>query len=1168
MATIRTGTRASQLAAGLRDRFTRQPKWKALIGWQSYYRKFLEEIPGRALVDHRGPYLADETRQARVIDSIAAGKRTFLITAPPGCGKSRFALELARHLDRAERSWDVRFVRHDEPALDEELRQLPKAGRQILIVDDAHDCPALVQQIASVCAGTQGPLPTHLICLSRPGGRAALTEVLASHFAADEPLEIDLGRPSPKLIRDLIDKLIPQLSPHHRDVIRRFVADSFFATVLLCSSAARQKRLPQTLSTRNLRDYALRQPIVEAIGDLCSAEKGFRALAVYAACAPVRSGDAAIRSSAAAHAGLSIADVESLESRVLAAGLFEMDGRGLIRAAPDLIGDLILEETCTDEQGRPTPFGQVMIRALFEQRQYEPVIRNCGDGARLLSAPARVDFLTELLLERANGLRSQSRAEILGLLEGCACLAHRQPEAIARLVATLTTKGVLRAAPPAHELSHPDNPEARAQLLLASAGEHDPTIVPRALEYSRQLLACAGADVGSRRSVHDNLLKFCQFAVARPLAHATAVLDVLEAWVVGTDLAAAELAASLLHGFLRLEMYARRWENGAATSVSVSLHPTDETLKLRDRTLAILVRCADHASAAVEYAAADSLQHWARGYQDLTVELQERWAPRLNRELDTLSERFSKLGSATAHLPVRAAIERLGWQWWTGGPELFVQRGGKRILDALPEADTYWLWKALHAATLPVLPVPLDESGEPQQRRERRLALVEPSAARVAELARELFDRLDPQRIGAPAWSETFASVLSAQPRQPLQARAHLYLKEFVRRHPDEAWSLVSEEAAQAPVGAILPALLAELRAQSPQRWQEAIRKALPGTRLFQIELGVLCTTGELDSVERAMVSAGLGLENPESVHLSAQALLGAAQPALAPGLTAVFATLSGRLTDTRLWELTLDAFVRWGEPLLSAPTGEEPDPEIRAAAGELLRLLRAAAGSLSWDQGTHTRRLATVLAILAVAIPHTLKSWMRQEWSHTPDDAGSDAPLSPARMSEIVPLLSISPAAPFWQKQFAEWMTDEPDLAIIGARGLGQLSGLADPSVAILIMRIAQQPTDSSQAALSELIGSCGSSPRFVADALTLLQHCKDAPEAYSLLEREIIATLSRLDGTGAGAAEGRKAALQAIDSAAQDVDLPQSLRDILARARQAVQGAIEEGLLRGEGR
>src|SRR5215469_3704406 len=382
---------------------TRQPKSKALVGWQSYYRNFLEDAPGRTLVDHRGPYVGDEQRQMQLIDSMVAGGSAFLISAPPGCGKSRFALELARRLGRIQRPWDVRFVRHDEPALDEELRDLPRVSRLILIVDDAHYCPALVQRLASVCTA-QGPAQTHLVCLTRPAGRAAVIEALASHFPVNEPLEMDLGRPDPKLIRELIAALIPQLSPHHRDVIRRSVADSFFATVLLCSSVARQKKLPQTLSPKNLRDYAVRQPIVQAIGDLCPPERALRALAVYAACTPARTGDAVIRSSAATHAALPIADIEALERRVLEAGLFETDGRGLIRPLPDLVGDLILEETCLDELGKPTPFGQALLRSLLQPRHYQPVISNCSDVARLLSKPERLDFLSELVLERAHSL--------------------------------------------------------------------------------------------------------------------------------------------------------------------------------------------------------------------------------------------------------------------------------------------------------------------------------------------------------------------------------------------------------------------------------------------------------------------------------------------------------------------------------------------------------------------------------------------------------------------------------------------------------------------------------------------------------------------------------------------------------------------------------------------
>ncbi|MGH8270597.1 MAG: hypothetical protein ACRES1_11055, partial [Steroidobacteraceae bacterium] len=300
---MRAGTRVSQLATQWRDRFTRPSKGQALVGWQAHYHHWLEAAPGSTLVDHRGPYLGDEARHAQLIDAIAAGRRAFLISAPGGCGKSRFALELARHLGRAQRSWDVRFVRHDPPVLEEELQELPKSGRLILIVDDARDCPALVRRLAAWCS-EPGRAQTHLVCLTRPADRAVLIEALTAHLPANEPLQVDLGRPGPKVRKELIDALIPQMSPHHRDVIRRFTSDSFFAVVLLCASVARQKKLPQTLSTRNLRDYAIRQPVAQTIGDLCPVEKALRALAVYAACAPVHAGDAAIRSSAAAHAAL------------------------------------------------------------------------------------------------------------------------------------------------------------------------------------------------------------------------------------------------------------------------------------------------------------------------------------------------------------------------------------------------------------------------------------------------------------------------------------------------------------------------------------------------------------------------------------------------------------------------------------------------------------------------------------------------------------------------------------------------------------------------------------------------------------------------------------------------------------------------------------------------
>lgn len=1148
----------------LRDRFSRHPKGRALVGWQSYYRELLEDSAERALVDHRGPHVGGESRQTELIDAIAGGTRAVLVSAPPGCGKSRFALELARRLARAQRSWDVRFVRPDEPALDEELQELPKADRLILVVDDAQDHPILVQRLAAACAA-QGASQAHLVCLSRPTARAELIEALASHFPACPPLEMDLGRPDPKLLRELIEALIPQLSPHHRDVIRRFVASSYFAAVLLCTSVARQKKLPQTLSTKHLRDYAVREPVLRAIGDLCTAEKAFRALAVYAACAPVRAGDVVIRSQAATRAGLPIADIEVLERRVVEAGLFAKDAGNLIRPYPDLVGDLILDETCLDEQGWLTPFGRELMRGLLEQSLYDQVISNCDDIARPFSTATRVDFLSELLLERSNGHSLQGRAEAAELLEGCSRLAVRHPGLTVQLVDALTTMGVLQPVSPPPGPDFADSLEVCAQRLLMAAAESDPTLVPRALEYSRQLLAGTRAHDDVYRLILDDLTELCRFGVARPLAHATAVLDVLEKWSEDAEGDAAELAASLVPGFLRLDMRAHRWEQGAPTLVAVELHSADAIWKLRDRALDVLVRSAGHTGPGVGFAAARALRYWAAGHRALTAEQRQRWEPQLGRELDRLAATFGKLGSATAHLPVRAAVEQQGWQWWTESPELFIRRGGRRILEALPEAQAYSLWKALHSATLPIFQLPLEESVEPQERRDPLLPLIEPAAARTVDPAKELFDRLDPRYRGSSAWAALFASAAGALPRQPLQPHAGRYLKEFVGRHPDEAWSFVSEDAAESPLGAILPALLAELRGHDTRRWRETIQNVVPGTRLFEMELGALCASGDLDVIEREMVAKGLELAAPGIVHLSAQALLSGPHPTIASGLEAVFASLPRRPTDTRLWELALDAFARWGAPLLSAPADEEPDPAIRAASSELLRLLRTSGGELSWDEEPHARHLATVLAVFAVAVPHTLKAWLRQEGSTSAHRGDSAGVLSAGRLSEVMGLLSTSSAAAFWRKQFLEWIAQEPDLARLGAKSLAVLCGLGDPCIGPLVKDLVAQPTETSREALSELIGTCRSSTRFLDDALALLRQLLDTPEAYGLLETEIISTMIRGNPGRAVAVGDRSAALEALDRAA-GADLPEPLRQTLARARQAIQGALEEGLLRGE--
>src|SRR6185312_8593381 len=100
---------------------------------------------------------------------------------------------------------------------------------------------------------------------------------------------------------------------------------------------------------------------------VCPIETAMRTLAVYAALAPLPQDSADARQCAAQLSGLTPAAVVALTDRALSAGLFQDHGhgQGLIRPAPDLLGDLLLEATCMDAHGKPTPYGTQLLERLL-----------------------------------------------------------------------------------------------------------------------------------------------------------------------------------------------------------------------------------------------------------------------------------------------------------------------------------------------------------------------------------------------------------------------------------------------------------------------------------------------------------------------------------------------------------------------------------------------------------------------------------------------------------------------------------------------------------------------------------------------------------------------------------------------------------------------------------
>lgn len=1041
-------------------KFAPQSSWRGFVNWQAYYASCLGPDAGSALVQHTGPHVGNSTLQTELIDGMTAAQGAALVSAPPGCGKSRFALELARQTERSHPRWHVVFVRHDEAAVRDDLHHVTQSRHVVFIVDDAHECPELVRLLAHACAPTSAAAPLYLICLTRPTGRAPVSRVLNGAFAPGLIREIDLGRPSLPLVRALIDQLLPQSSPHHRDTIARFVRQSYFGATLVCGMLRGDAKLPQTFQRQDLRDRICRETLRGVADGVSPIETALRALGVFAALAPVPKTGPDVREWAAQSSGLTAATVDALLSRALDAGLFEDCGQELIRPVPQLRGDLILEVACMDAHGKPTPYGSLLLDRLLE---VEPVAaaRNCTGLGQLFGTDQDVDLLSKVVLERVGGIAAGSPWDVLELLQATQPLAARRPATVVEMTRLMESQGVLRRNPPAGELLGGNSIEMRACELLMAAGEVDSTAVPAAVGLARRLYAASRHDARSREHVLGQLGAYCRFESGRSVAHAQAVVEALRPSVGEADAEGAALCGSLSAQFLVLEAQDR-----------TPLNPVPEIWAVRDVVIDILTGGMAHADATVQCVVVGSLQRYAEYHGTPDQAWSGRWAPQLAREMERLSAALIGIAQKTTHLPVLAAAELQGWHWWAH-PQDVLHHAGAAILRAIPNGDAYRLWKLLYAPLLPMraaLPDP-----EPT-RAEDRLQYVQAFfAAREedpAAQARQLFDTLELRSADIAAWRALWLIALSQSPRVPVHPHAHVGVAEFARRYSEAAWSLVNPADADGPFFPVLPFLLVELGKQDRARRSREARNVPAGSRLEEAWLRALSLTSDFDEPERVLLARGLQSADPQAVHRAANALLAASSADPPTAFRNVFAVIARLPTDSGLWELAIQRFVGWTEEVLPPRLAKPTDEMARVAEG-LIALLQSHGSHLRWGFQRHTRQLPHALAIAAVLCPRRLQEWMQREWGHRAQEGkwSDESPLGVERLPEIMRLIVDSPAAAQWIGTFLDWMKRDRRLGGVGAVGLAELCSLDDTRVGELAQAIRTHPTEESRSALAEFV-------------------------------------------------------------------------------------------------
>jgi len=1072
--------------------FRKQPQWRTFVDWKTYYQASLRTDSAPPLVQHGGPWVGDGARHDELSDGLAAGRAASLVWAPPGCGKSRFALELARRIEKRRDRWQVVFVPHDAAAVRAELNELTRLKHIVFVVDDAHECPELVQLLAGACAAN-AEAGHHLVCLTRSTGRAAVSRALQSAFPPGAVQEMDLGRPPAALVRTLIDQLLPKSSPLHRDTIARFVRQSFFLAVHICNLLSHQGKLPQSFQRQDLRDRACREPLKIAVDGVCPVEAATRALGVYAALAPVAKARDEVRDLAVELSGVAAAKVDTLIQRMIASGLFQEDGQGLIRPTPDLLGDLILEEACLDSLGKPTAYSKQLLTRLFETHPLATVT-NCAEIGQLFGVDQNTDLVSELLLSSARTATVNNKWSVLKLLRGCEPLAARRPETILQLAGLLEKSGLLRRAPPPDDLRGTDSIEWVVLGLLMRAAEIQPDMVPVALQLGRDLYAAARADDRSSEHVLALLRENCRFEVGLGPSHARAVVNTLRNWGAEPDIGAAVLASILSAQFLTLEV-----------------DPTPDVLEVRDVAVDTIVRVITRPESTVQYVALAALERYAYCEVPLDPAQAGRWRPQLARELEKLAKAVSEVSRSTIRLPVWATAELRGWNWWLHSSDV-LHDAGKSILTSIQTTDAYQLWKALHSQQLPVTTVvPEDSQVAAGSRVEYFQGLAAVRESDSSAPAQQLFDALDPRHPDNDSWRALWRTVADQVPAMPLHAQAGAVIGEFARRHPEAAWSFVNETDAEGPLFPILPFLLDELGKQDRARRSEEARHARPGTRLEEAWLRALGMPQELNEGERSLLARALHSSELQTMYHSARALLNASDSSPVEVFEAVFTAIERHPADGALWELVLERFAHLGAKLLP-PARDPPDESVTKVANRLVPLMRTSGSQLRWGFQPHTRQLDRVLAILAIASAERLQEWIQQHWAR-PASTGSGwndaSPLNVSRLKSAMSLIRDSAVAAQWIDVYVTCMTGSRPLGEIAARGLTELCTLDNPAVVRLATEVAAHPTEVSLQSFAELLGYQSSKSDFASQSLALLETWARYPAAYATMEDVVVRAL-----------------------------------------------------------
>ncbi len=700
--------RSLPLEAAVRIVDTYFPSWREpFLGmpepsaWQTT-DEFFRRFSGDQIFTHDWPFVGRAAILKEIIQFLADKLPIGVISGRGGSGKTRLLRAVA---DMAEKvHFSVHFLEIGKDVKPESYKLLPRDGKLLVIIDDAHERTDIAEMIAGI---TRVNAKAKILLAIRPYGYSQLAYDL--HRVAVHPSELPTWTLEDLTLSEAEELALNVLENQGNQAIAQRLAhltrDCPLITVVGAGLIKRGRLDPGKLERDNSITEILRVFRDTLVVNLAKGEPRVlrNLLNAIAVMQPVLMRDEHFTGALATLTGQPFDEllpyIRSLED----AGVLMRRGQA-VRIVPDLLGDIILAEACYDERsGIATGYITRVQRKINGLPLQHVVINTSRVDWQVAQEPSGslslVDSLWNAIEEEFNGSGIRARLQIMRLVQKVAYFQPDRALALAQWAIENPTKELEETDSMLGKIYAPTYTDVLYEIPeLLKHVAYNPEYLPDAVDLLWELSKTDYRPTNPYPGHPIRILSdLAAYQIGKPRAFNNAMVDAAERWLADDGVAEQPYSP-----FDTLEnIMATEGSDDFSEGNTISFRPypinAPAVRSLRDRVNALAIREAklpDVKRAVRGIKVIEKGLHYPAGLFGREVSDQERavWTPIFIETINQLTD----IASDTKLDPVLNIAIRQALQWHKHYSKTGTKEVATTVINALPTTIEHQLALVLH----------------------------------------------------------------------------------------------------------------------------------------------------------------------------------------------------------------------------------------------------------------------------------------------------------------------------------------------------------------------------------------------------------------------------------------------------------------------------------------